>query len=413
MLSFTLVFTSCKSLNIKDIGAGNVSLTFSTFYEEGDRLDAYKDIISKFEESHKNIKINLQAQSNGYDAAINDAFQKGKAPDIMGLQRTKMIEYAKQGNLKDLSGWVNSNKLNEKYYGVNLGYGSYNGKYYGVGDLPYTIEWYYNVDLFRKAKLDEPETLDDLINACSKLKKYTSTPIALGAKDPWVLNTVFGMASVQTMETEKLAKAFAAGDKQSLALIDGGDEAVDVLYRLNKAGAFGNRAFEKTYSEAVNDFIKGRAAMLPMGSWVSEKIEKSNPKGLNYSVFELPVKFVQDPYSEVSATATQVITLNAKSKHGKEAEEFLSYLFSEEAQQIFEQKCGISGFKSVNNSSDDKIKSLILNHLDKTNENSTMYIDNISSKMIDSTANRLNQMFQNKQKPQDIWNLIVNDTSSK
>lgn len=412
LLSVVLIFVSCsKEKKSQD---KNVTINFSTFYEEGSMADAYKDIINKFEESHKNIKVNLQAQSTGYDDAISDALQKGKGPDIIGLQRSKMIDYAKQGSIMNLSDWVNSQGLKDKYYGVNLGYGSFNGKYYGIGDLPYTVEWYYNENLFKKAGIvNEPETLDELINACTKLKKYTSTPIALGAKEPWAMNVLFGAITSQTIDSGELAKAYASGQKPAFESLKGGDEAAAILAKLYKSGALNSRITNYTYADSVNDFVKGKAAILPMGSWASEKIEKSKPKGFEYGVFETPVKFVSNPFSEVSATAVQVITVNEKSKYKEEALEFMSYLFSEEAQTIFAQKNGTSGMKSVNGTPADKIKRQVLNHLGMTNENSTMYIDNVTSKMNEVTGNRLLMMLQNKQKTQDIWNLIISESYAK
>lgn len=411
IISVSMALTSCKGGSNEEVG--EASLTFSTFLEEGEQADAYKEIISMFEESHKNIKVNLQSQSSGYDDAIMDALQNDRGPDIIGLQRTKMIDYINQGYIKDISEWVNNSGIKDKYYGVSLSYGKYDGKYYGIGDLPYAVEWYYNKDIFKKAGISEPQNIDELIAACSKLKRYTQNPIIIGAKDPWVINTVFGAIAVQTIDTEELSKAYGSGDKQQFKDLDGASDAINTLYSLVKSGAISSRVADYDYATSVNEFVKGRAAILPMGSWAAEKIEKEMPKGFNYGVLKTPIEFVSNPKSAVSATAIHVVTVNEKSKHQKEAMEFMEFLFSEEAQKVFADKNGISGLKSVNSSTDDEIRDRLLEHLELTNENSTMYVDNISSKMMEVTGNRLLQVIRGKLKPQQTWDMIVDESLIK
>ena len=414
-----LILSSCNNNKVDNniINSNNkpknvVTLNFSTFYEDGAQADAYKKIIEAFENSHSNIKVNLQTGSINYDEKIKTALESEKGPDIIGLQRNKMLQYAKQGNLKDISSWVQSQDLKSKYFGVNMGYGKSDGKYYGVGDLPYTVEWYYNVDLFKRAGVSEPKNLDELINTCNKLKNYTQTPIMLGAKDPWVVNTFLGMITTQLINTEELSSAYVSGNKQLFETLNGANNTIDIVDRLIKNGAFQRKVTDYDYTESIDYFVKGKSAILPMGSWGIEKIEKTKPKGFNYKAFDKPVNFVSYPNSAFSATAVQVITVNEKSKNSKEAMEFMTYLFGEEAQKIFADMNGISGMKSINATSQNPLKKQVIEHLELTNENSTVYMDNISKKMMDVTASRLLELINGDLKPGSTWKLIVDETHS-
>lgn len=414
LASVMLLISSCgNNKKVEDITPDNtaVTLTFSTFYEEGVQADAYKEIIKTFEATHDNIKINLQSGAVEYDNKINSALSSGKGPDIIGLQRSRILEYAKQGKLKDITSWVESQGLKDKLYGVSTGYGKYNGKYYGIGDFPQSIEWFYNVDLFKKAGVEEPKNLDELISACSKLKRYVKSPIMIGAKDPWAVNTFFGIITSQTVDADSITKAFADNDKSQFADLEGTNEAVDAVYKLLKAGAINNSLTNYDYAASIDAFVKGRTAILPMGSWSIEKIEKMKPKGFKYKAFDNPVLFSSNPNSEYAGTSVQVISINAKSKHQKEAMEFLSYLFSEEAQRIFADKNGISSLKSVNNQPKSDMHKQVLKHLELTNEKSILYIDSVSSKMMDSTGSRLLQLINGRlKKATDVWELIVNES---
>lgn len=412
----SLALSSCSSgnNNNNEKPGGPTTITFATFLEEGSQADAYKDIISKFEEKNSDIKVVLDSGANGYNDKIKNSLSSGKGPDIIGLQRSKMIEYVNQGSLKDLTEWVKSSGLKENYYGVNTGYGKLNGKYYGVGDLPYTLEWFYNTDLFKKAGIAEPQNLDELINICSKLDKYTQSPITLGLKDTWVGSTFFGVVTSQTVNSGELSAAFSSNSKEKFTGLKGANDAVNIVSRLVKSRAIDSSVVKLGYTDSVDAFVKGKSAILPMGSWAVEKIEKMKPtRGFNYSVFSNPLKLAASPNSLYSATAVQVITVNEKTAHLNEVMKFMDYLFSEEAQKIFMEHNGISGRKSANSETKDAVSMQVLKHLSLTDENSIMYVDNISDKMGTVTGERLSEMVEGDLKPANTWGLIVDETFAK
>lgn len=409
-----MLLTSCGGNNKKDDNTKNetVTLMFTTFYEEGDQADGYEEIIKSFENSHPKIKINLQSGGTNYDEKISTAMQTGNGPDIIGLQRQDMIDYAQKGELKDISSWVQSQGLKDKYYGVATGYGKFDNKYYGMGDLPETVEWFYNPALFKKAGVSEPSDLNGLISVCSKLKRFTQTPIAVGAKDDWALDTFWGLITGQTINTQDLSDAYASNNSDSMKNLSGASDAVNIFEQLVKSGSVSKKLTDYSYADAVSAFVKGKAAILPIGSWAVDKIEKEKPKSFNYKVFSKPVQLTANPSSKISATAVQVITVNSKTKHEKEAMEFMTYLFSSEAQKIFAQKDGISGMKSANTDSQNSIRQSVLSHLGMTDENSTMYIDNVSLRMMNSTGDELVNLMTGKLEPDTVWSLIVDESHS-
>lgn len=407
LLSFVCILPSCGSNgNNENKNNSKITITFATFFDEGSQADAYKDIIKKFEENNTNIVVELQPGSRGYDDKIKGSLKDGKGPDIIGLQRSSMLQYIKQGDLKDLTEWFKSSGISGKYYGVSTGYGKFQDKYYGIGDLPYTTEWFYNTDLFKKAGINEPKTLDELNAACGRLARYVQSPIVLGGNDPWSVDTFFGMISAQTVSTKDISNAFYNGTKDGYAIMKGSDEAVNIISKLVKSKYIYDVA-DYSYTDSLDKFVNGKAAILPMGSWAAVKIDDMKPKSFKYSIFESPVKFTDKPNSLYSATSVQVITVNNKTAHSDEVMKFIDYLFSDEAQKIFAARNGISSLKSANQDTEDPIKKIILKHLEQTDENSTMYLDNVSSGMGDTTGKVLKELINNSIKPSETWGLIV------
>jgi len=264
--------------------------------------------------------------------------------------------------------------------------------------------------MFEKLNLEEPKNLNDLVDASKKLKKYAQIPIILGAKDPWVISTFFGMVISQTVDTDQLSQAAAVGDKAALEGLVGIKEAIGVINELVKSGALEKKVTNYDYAQSIDMFVRGKSAILPMGAWSIERIEKEKPKGFKYKIFEQPVILAEGQGSPCSATAIQVMTVNKNSKHKEEAMKFMSFLLSEEAQKIFKERTGISGMKSVNKSTGDSIKDQVAAYLESTDENSTMDVDNIPPKMMEATAKRLTEMINGKIKESDVWKKVVEES---
>lgn len=63
IVSLAFILTSCgdkTKVGTESKTKDKVSLVFSTFYDEGAEADAYKEIVTAFNESHNDIKVTLQ-----------------------------------------------------------------------------------------------------------------------------------------------------------------------------------------------------------------------------------------------------------------------------------------------------------------------------------------------------------------
>jgi ABC-type glycerol-3-phosphate transport system substrate-binding protein len=88
----------------------------------------------------------------------------------------------------------------------------------------------------------------------------------------------------------------------------------------------------------------------------------------------------------------------------------MKFLLSGEAQKIFAKSNGVSGLKSANKEPQDQIQKQVIKHLEMTDENSTVYSDNVSDKMAEFTGNRLLELITGKIKASEVWKLIVQES---
>lgn len=405
-LIVSLILSGCSNKDNKQGAKGKTTIKVATLYSEKEQGSAYKEIAKKFEESNPDIKIEI---INDYadETKIKETLSKSGDIDVLGIKRNQVIEFARSGLIADLSQVMEEDQLEKKLYKISQGYGKYNGKVYGIGDMPMVIEWFYNADMFNRLGLKEPTNLKELKNVCSKLKNNNITPIAIGAMDEWTLGMLFGMISAQTSGIIELTSHYGS-DAQSYKDVKGIKNAFSIYGELINSSIPKSNA-DINYRQSIDDFVKGKVAILPAGSWVTQIIDEIKPSGFHYKTFEQGVDFVENPVSKYSASAGQVLVLSSKSKNSKEAQKFISYLFSEEAQKIFVEKGYISSLMAAN-SDDSTVKRQILAHIEQTDDNSVMIIDNLEPKIAENTTRVLQDMLEGRVKASEAWDRILKIT---
>lgn len=402
ILAFSIAVSGCSSSkNKEEKKSDKNTIKFATFYGDENQGAAYKEIAKEFQKKEK-IKVEIITDYN--DEKIKEALSQKGGVDIIGLRREQVIEYARSGFISDLSDFIDEKELSKKLYKISLAYGKYNGKTYGVGDMPVTLEWFYNADMLKKYNLKEPETLDELISIGKTLKNKNKIPVEVGAMDGWTLSILLGGITSQTVNMSELTANFGA-DGEAYKAIEGMDEAFTLFGKLS-TNLIPKNSVDINYRQSVEDFVNGKVAFLPAISTTTNLIDDIKPAGLNYGVLETPVKFVEEPAARVSASAGQVIAIPSNSKKRKDAEKFLEFLFSEEAQKIVTEKGYTSPLMSAN-ISENKIKGKIADHLEMTNDNSPFLIDSLESGMAENTTKILSDVLEGRVKGSDAWKRII------
>lgn len=402
MMMLSITISGCSSSKDKsDKKSDKNSIKFATFYSNDEQGAVYKEIADAFEKK-EGIKVEIITDYS--DDKIKEALSKNGGVDIIGLRRDQVIEYSKSGFITDLSDFVDEKGLSGKLYNISLAYGKYNGKTYGIGDMPITLEWFYNVDMLEKYNLKEPKNLDDLISLGKTLKNKNKIPVEVGAMDGWTLAVLLGTITSQAAEMSELTSSYG-GDAEAFENITGMKESFNLFGKLT-ANLIPKNSVDINYRQSVDDFVNGKVAFLPAISTTANLIEKIKPSGLNYKVLEIPINFVEQPISKISASAGQVVALPSNSKKKKDSEKFLEFLFSEEGQKIVTDK-GYTSPLIAANSKESKIKGQIAAHLEMTNDNSIFIVDNLEAKMAENMTKILGDILEGRVKGVDGWKRII------
>lgn len=408
VLIVCIFFSGCSKKDEKKQADKN-TLKVAVVYSEKEQGAVYKEIAREFEKKNENIKVEITNDFSDEEKVREVVSEKGDF-DIIGIKRNQVIEYAKSGLITDITDFVEEKELNKKLYKICLAYGKYNGKNYGIGDMPMTIEWFYNVDMFDKYGIKEPRSIKELLDVSYKLKSKKITPVSIGALDGWTLTMLFGMITSQTTGTAEMTSGYGS-DEKAFDKVPGIRNAFNIFGRIVDI-SIPQSSSEINYKKSIEDFITGKAAILPTGSWAVETIDQLKPSGFSYQVFESSVNMVEQPLSRYSATSGQVLVIPSKSKNAKLAKEFMEFLFSDDAQKIFASKGYIAPLKSAN-AGEETIKRRIMSHLESTDDNSIMILDNMEPKMAETTTSILQDILEDRVKPGEAWNRILKITFQK
>ncbi|MBV7504360.1 extracellular solute-binding protein [Bacillus sp. sid0103] len=291
----------------------------------------FKKINEDFMKKHPNIKLDYQYAGN-FDS-INVAIQSDSLPDlfwVQGNKSTKMAEMAKNGFLLPLDKFkMDISRFPEE----SINYATVDGKLYS--SMPSFLDYaviYYNKEIFAKYKLDKPKNWSDFENIVKTLADNGETPLALGGKGDfdryWFIqvlgSTLFDNVLTQIKEGKQ--------DIDTKEMVD----AFNAYQDFAKKGYYGKNFEAVDGAGAQLAFTNGKAAMTIDGTWNNNVYKDMS---MEVGRFALPNK-EGIRYAQSGPSNFNTYAVSAKTKHPKEAAEYVKYLNSLESQQVFEDMNG-------------------------------------------------------------------------
>ncbi|KIL42244.1 sugar ABC transporter substrate-binding protein [Gordoniibacillus kamchatkensis] len=297
-----------------------VTLRFAT-WDTGDALKIEQDIAKKFEESHPNTKIQVEAYGDGFDQKLAAAIGANDAPDVMYMWDFPTYH----SNLETLDDYINSDpdlKKDDFYPGL-FNYVKIDGKSYGLPAGFTTRVMYYNKKLFDAAGVAYPKegwSWDDLRDMAKKLTDPSKKQYGIGIRaenDPYDLQGMIWSNG----------GSFISPDGKSIEGFMNGKGTVDAIQLLGSlikekvAVVVGG----KNQQSGDDVFKAGKIAMWESGIWPLDDFKKS---GIDVGTVVMPI-FSGKPLKGVVSESAMSISKNSKNK--KEAWEFVKFYASDAA----------------------------------------------------------------------------------
>lgn len=191
---------------------------------------------------------------------------------------------------------------------------------------------YYNKDLFKEAGIEsEPQTWDEFLEDCKKLKDAGIQPIVMGDKDQYVLQ--FGLYQLAADEI------YSKNPDYDTQLRDGDasftdegtwDTVLEMYKTLYDEGYIdSSKSLGYGASQAITDFIDGKAAMTFDGSFNVAALTAEGAAG-DFERGYFPLPGTDGVYTATCLAAGY--SIYSKSEHVDECKELLDYWMDGESE---------------------------------------------------------------------------------
>jgi raffinose/stachyose/melibiose transport system substrate-binding protein len=301
-------------------------------------VDFFDDYFQKYNSSNKDgilIQTDYQKEAT---KVLQVKLAAGTAPDmIVGITPTQsMID---QGAFVDLSDERFWDKLRPSDKEFNTDVKS--GRTYGVGLCQTAIGLFYNKAIFHELGLEPANTWDEFVSNLMRIRRERPeiTPFYIGGRDSWMLqhmsNFIHGGIAKQKMSYVEQQRAMLYGDLDTLdwdaapegtlvtyarklmELRDSGRMGEQLMQSTTGDGCMGEQsttspglinsnAVKATYSDQIEAFAAGKAAIISQGLWAADLIsdKTGDLKNIGFSQYPAMVKGEKP----VVGTGTDVVT---------------------------------------------------------------------------------------------------------
>jgi multiple sugar transport system substrate-binding protein len=321
-----LASTACGLTGGDDGGGdGTVQLRFS-WWGNNDRAAATQKVIEAFQAANPNIRVKGEfADFNGYFDKLATQVASNDAPDVITMGGAYPREYGDRGALLDLStvkGELNMDRLDK----AALENGYFSGKQYGVPSGVNTYALAADPEVFAKAGVPLPDdstwTWDDFVRIAQQLAAKLPEG-SYGIADPTSMETLTIFAR-QRGEDMYTADGKLAISKQTL--VDWWTMATGL--RDAKAAPPAQVTAELVTQTGPEQTLIGRGLAGMQFQWSNLLTALRKASGHQLIMLRAPGESTRPG---MWLQASQLYTINARTKHPKEAAKFVDFLVNSEA----------------------------------------------------------------------------------
>jgi N-acetylglucosamine transport system substrate-binding protein len=313
-------------------------------FKGGYGIDMYEKAAKEFGEKHPELKISVSGNPRVWEQ-IRPRMVAGNPPDLMfpgwGMDQWGLVQEGQLLALDDAlaqPAYQSQTPWKDTFDAKVLKLGQKDGKTYMLPYYVMVYGWWYDPGVFQRNGWTVPETWDELLALGEKTKAKGIAPITYQGQYPYYM--LEGMlfpwvASVGGVEALQAAQNMEPGAWKSPAML----KAAEMIEELNKKGFFQKGATGMSHTESQTQFLNGKAAMIPCGSWLESEMRSVWPKGaqLEYMAVPIVANGTGDPTFTVIGVEPWMIPTDAKNPTA--AVELFRYMTSlPKAKEFVEQK---------------------------------------------------------------------------
>jgi len=241
----------------------------------------------------------------------------GQFPDVMVMQNP--ADFVPSGALLAFD-------EGELDYLLDPNIGKIDGVQYVANYKKQVIGVFYNKDIFVANGLEVPQTYQAFLDVCEALKAKEILPVSIGIKDGWPQIMLANMLA----GTDLLANDTSWGIQRNADTVKfNNPQLVKAMekYQYICQNYAGDSLPSITYTQMLEQFFTGKAAMLPMGSWVNAEVAKAEQE-FEVGWFPMPG---DDNANVLSVFVNEGLSISAMTKYPDVCKDFVKFFFADKA----------------------------------------------------------------------------------
>ena len=313
--------------------AGDITLTMMVSGVASDNDFETEQLPKLVKEKWPNVTLEVtKLPDDNYYTSLKTKLASGECPDIILTQpmyagQNSCYALAEAGYLASLNDLDNVQGREDALSSV-----TYDGDIVTDTSSVAILGTYYNKELFAQAGIEsEPQTWDEFLEDCKKLKDAGIQPIVMGDKDQYVLQ--FGLYQLAADEIYSKNPDFDTQLRDGDAsFTDEGtwDKVLEMYKTLYDEGYIdASKSLGYGASQAIQDFIDGKAAMTFDGSFNATALLAEGAGG-DFERGYFPIPGTDGVYTATCLGAGY--SIYSKSEHVDECKELLDYWLDGESE---------------------------------------------------------------------------------
>ncbi len=223
------------------------------------------------------VEYDLGGGGQDYASKLKVYNSSGNMPDVWFSEQNLSTVVITSGNALDLAPYIYKWEFDKKFTEKDALTPDKNGRIYSVqsgNDKFTTPRLWYHKNIFKSYGIEVPDTYNELLKVCERLRENGIVPISITGRDGWTLN----LHLLQTM-------IMAEDPQVVLDMLNGNTDfnnpvikrALERIIKLVQVGAFPKDVANLGYEPAINMYTSEKAAMLAAFSWELPRLEKLSP----------------------------------------------------------------------------------------------------------------------------------------
>lgn len=318
------------------------------FFQGGYGDEWIKQIVAAFEEEYPNVTVELQGDPGIMDK-MEAMLQSGaNLPDVAFILNTHWQMWASNGLLADLTDLYEGpafdkdvafkDTMNEAARSYSL----YQDKAVVIPWSDGVLGMAYNAGMFEQHGWEVPKTWEEFDQLAKEMLEEGIAPFVYPGKVAAYWGFMVTPMMVQAGGLDFLQDTLAM-ESPEVFNNPARLKAYQEFESWFKKGYMLEGSEALSHTEAQMEFLAGKAAMIPNGSWLENEMKTALPEGFRMKMMAVPaLKEAKEPNVTYSMVG-DVILVPEKSENKDWAKEFIKFASSEKMNQIFTKETG--GFR--------------------------------------------------------------------